>query len=173
MKKSEILLAKEKAAEYFLNLPEYRKCSSVMFYVSIHNEVDTYNLIDQALEDGKKVLLPKCRAGNKVIEAIEIKNTTADLRRGLFGILEPVNNLVPNTLVSEIDVIVVPCVGVDRKGNRLGRGAGYYDRFLKNCVPGACKIGFAYDFQLFEYIPNNDYDIPVNIVITEKEIIRC
>jgi 5-formyltetrahydrofolate cyclo-ligase len=74
--------------------------------------------------------------------------------------------------IERIDLVIVPALAFDRAGNRLGRGGGFYDRFLARPGLGASKIGLAFDEQIVDTIPVGPNDIPVDIVVTDKEIIR-
>ena len=72
----------------------------------------------------------------------------------------------------KLDLVIVPGIAFDKKGHRIGYGYGYYDRFLKTIKKKAVKIGLAFDFQLIESIPEEEHDVPMNIVVTDKEILR-
>ena len=81
-----------------------------------------------------------------------------------FGIGEPTGPVY--TQVDQVEMIVVPGVAFDRKGNRMGRGRGFYDRLLKS-TPNAYKVGVAFDFQMLDDIPMEPFDVPMDDVITE------
>lgn len=89
-----------------------------------------------------------------------------DLKKGAYGILEP--SVVKTADEKDIDVILVPGLAFDRHGGRMGFGKGYYDRLLETSI--AVKIGLCYDFQLFDTIPTESHDVPMDFIITEKEI---
>ena len=131
----------------------------VMAYYSLPDEVCTHGLINDLVAEGKTVLLPKVTGDN----TMELRHYTGrnDLQEGAFHILEPVGEQF--TDVVSIDVVLVPGVAFDTEGRRLGRGRGYYDRFLRACM--ARTIGICFDFQKVEEVPVDDFDIPVDIVI--------
>lgn len=140
----------------------------IFFYYGCGYEVRTEEMIRDALNAGKRVFLPKVISGNDMV-FIEILSPE-DTEYGAFGIPEPVyDEMKP---ASECpDIVIVPCVAVDRYGNRAGHGRGYYDRYLKSMqqVPFICP---AFDCQIFDHIETDDNDIRMDIIITEKEIIR-
>jgi 5-formyltetrahydrofolate cyclo-ligase len=146
-------------------LAEYSAAKTVMFYAPIKQEVDTTGMISLALRE-KTVCLPVVRGGEIVPVEVEDESWLA---RGRFGIIEPrAGNPVD---AKDIDVVIVPGIGFDVRGNRLGYGRGYYDRFLKTAR--AAKIGLAYDFQVVEALPVHDHDVRVDRIITESKIIDC
>jgi len=146
------------------SLPAFKKVKIVMFYASKDEEAKTDEMIDEALGAGKRVALPRCTSLKTIIPK-EITDRKKDLEKGAFGICEP-KECKKDISTEEIDVIVVPGVAFDKKGARLGRGKGYYDRFLKNLSPDKVTIGLAFDFQIVENLPKDSHDIPVSQVIT-------
>jgi 5-formyltetrahydrofolate cyclo-ligase len=93
----------------------------------------------------------------------------SELVGGAYGILEP--RMCRPVPVEDLQVIIVPALAVDKKGNRLGFGAGFYDRFLHDVqVP---VIALTYDFQVVPKVPKEVTDVPVSFIVTENEIIRC
>ena len=91
-----------------------------------------------------------------------------DLEPGSYGILEPKKDKIIEMLIESIDIIIVPGVGFDELGCRLGHGAGYYDNLLKKSI-NATHIGLAFEFQIVEKVPIESHDLPVDIIITEKD----
>lgn len=116
----------EKIISNLLSMPVMKESRTVLMYYSLDDEVNTHDAIDRLVADGKTVLLPVVIGDN----AMELHRYTGpgDLRVGSYGIKEPVGPLYSD--YGEIDVAIVPGMGFDRNGNRLGRGKGYYDRFL-------------------------------------------
>lgn len=142
----------------------------VFAYYSLPDEVCTRQLVDDLLAEGKTVLLPKVVSE----EAMEwcIYKGPQDLQEGSFRIMEPAENHGDRSLDSTLQradqgtvaVILVPGMAFDAKGHRLGRGRGYYDRFLA-AYPHIYKIGVCFDFQKVEEVPTDDFDIAVDEVI--------
>lgn len=141
--------------------PTIQKANTIGLYYSLPDEVDTHDLIDILLQKGKKIILPKV-IDDSNIEMREYSNSK-DMEVGSYHIQEPIGKNFED--YSSIDVIIVPGVAFDNQGNRLGRGKGYYDRFLKK-IPATKKIGICFDFQMIEQIPTEKNDIPMDDIIT-------
>ena len=150
--------------EKLFSLPEFKKAECIMFYASKDDEVDTSEMIDEALGMGKRVALPRCTSLQTVIPKV-IGNRKADLEKSTYGICEP-RECQKNAKLEEIDIIVVPGIAFDRHNRRLGRGKGYYDKFLGGLPRDSVSIGIAFDFQLVKNLPYDPYDVPVSKVIT-------
>lgn len=134
--------------------------STVLLYYSLPDEVDTHAFLDELRSAGKIVLLPRVvDAGTMVLHRYTGR---ADLSEGAFGIMEPVGE--PFTDYAAIDVAVIPGMAFDADGHRLGRGRGYYDRFLSS-VPYIYKIGVCFDFQKVEAVPVEATDVSVDVVV--------
>lgn len=142
---------------------EFREAKTVMFYVSLPEEVNTRRMIQRSLRLGKRVVVP--RVAHRHLEAVSIRNVTRDLARGRFGLLEPKKHL-PTVSPWEIDLAVAPGIAFDAKGNRLGRGGGYYDRFLKRLSGRVPVIGLAFKLQRLSSLPTSSRDIPVTTLIS-------
>ena len=157
--------------ETIMKLPEFLNCKNIMLYLSFGNEVNTYALARWCLENGKKVIVPYCINETREIIPFEINNLTSDLTKSSFGIMEPKHNLLQKADLEEVDLIIVPGVVFDEYCNRIGFGAGYYDRFLPKRAKNTCTMGIAYDYQVINKIPTGVYDVPLDFIITEKRII--
>ncbi len=145
---------------------EVKNAETVFCYSAYAGEVETDLLIDALLGMGKKVCLPLCDKNTNTMTAREIKSRS-ELALGAYGILEPSGKEI---LPEEIDFIIVPMVAFDKKRTRLGYGGGYYDRYLPKTK--AFKCGIAYSFQQAENLPRGEYDILLDMIITEKEVIE-
>lgn len=142
----------------------------VFAYYSLPDEVCTHQLVDDLLAEGKTVFLPKVVSE----ESMEWSVYTGpqDLQEGDLRIMEPAGNhgdcffceQEAKQLNGSVPVILVPGMAFDAKGHRLGRGRGYYDRFLA-AYPHIYKIGVCFDFQKVEEVPTDDFDIAVDEVI--------
>ncbi len=146
----------------------YSHAEVLALYYSIHNEVDTRELIELSLGTGKKVLLPAVYKGSLLFR--ELKDTS-HLHKGKFGIPEPPAD---NTAFApdSADLIVLPGVAFDEKGNRVGYGKGYYDRSLHHLEGQGRLVGICFDFQLIEKIAGEPHDVKVDMVITEKRVVN-
>ncbi len=152
-------------------LEEYGKTDIILTYASYNGEADTYRLIERALADGKKVGCPVSDVGSGVplLDFYYILSQD-DLTEGYKGIPEPDVNKCMKVQYDDISraLIIVPLVGYDDEGNRLGYGMGFYDRFLAGHeYPVA--VGIAYSCQRCEKLPVDEYDVRPDIIITEGE----
>lgn len=162
----------EKIINKLKKIPIYKTSKTVMVYLSFGNEVDSEEIIKDCLESGKRVLLPFCDNTDMSMTPTEIKSLDIDLVEDNIGYIQPNKETLSPVDLSEIDLIIVPGISFDRKGYRIGFGAGYYDRFLGRVNFEIPTIGLAYDFQIIDsLIEMEDYDIPVDYVMTEDRII--
>lgn len=136
---------------------------AVLMYYPLHDEVNVIPLLDWLITSGKRVYLPE------VISETEMtihRYVDADsLEVGAYGIKEPSDLPVSREEEQSIDVAIVPGMAFDRRCNRLGRGKGYYDRFLAR-VPDIYILGVCFPFQLVENVPSDENDVKVHEVIT-------
>ena len=146
---------------------EFRAAKTIFFYAAKGNEVEAEGMIEELLSSGKKVGLPIVKG--KEIFFSQIFNY-GKLLPSTFGILEP-DEEHPISL-DGVDLIIVPGIVFDSRGNRIGFGRGFYDRFLKK-IPDAFKIGLAFEIQIVEAIPETLTDIPVDKIVTERKVINC
>ena len=139
--------------------PRLRDAKTILAYYSLPDEVNTHQLIDELVVEGKTVLLPKVLDD----ETMKLRRYTGrqDLSEGSFHIMEPVGE--PFSDYSEIDLSLIPGMAFDAQGNRLGRGKGYYDRFLR--AMSVRTIGVCFDFQRVDEVPTDENDVAVDEVI--------
>lgn len=150
-------------------LEEYKKAEVLLTYVPLRSEVNTYPLIERALAEGKRVAVPRCIEGKHHMEFYFI-HSIDELEKGSFNLLEP-HPRRERLYTGHEGFCVLPGLAFDRRGTRLGYGCGYYDRFLqkfKGVTAGVCFSQLLSEKQL----PTGRYDIPANIVVTNKEVIR-
>ncbi len=143
-----------------LSLDAYKKAKTIMVYLSYRGEVDTLKIIETIKKDGKNLCAPVCE--NKTLMVAKSFESIKDLKKGAYGILEPCGKAV-----KDIDLILVPGVAFNEKRHRIGYGAGYYDRFLKENK--AKNIGLFYEMQKADFI-NDETDVSLDIIITENKI---
>lgn len=159
----------------FLNLRENRffdNSTHIMVYLDFKHEVKTDFIINYCLEHGKKVYIPICIPETHELCISRITNLK-ELKSGHFGIREPMTEYIRLSDSNLIDLVLVPGVAFDSAGNRIGFGAGYYDRFMKRLNPGAVKAALAYSFQVVDSVPSDEYDIPADYIVTEKGTVNC
>ncbi len=143
---------------------EWQQANVICLYMSEPEEVGTQELFIGALNEKKEVVLP--RSGKNGL-TLHRARSLADLTRGAFGILEPKSScekIVPG----DVDLFIVPGLAFDRQGNRLGSGKGFYDRLLSGLQ--GIKIGLAYRVQVVAQVPHSSYDVPMDMVVTEKGV---
>jgi len=150
-------------------LPEFRKARQVLFYASFDGEVETGRMIRQAFGLGKRVALPTIVVKEKKIIPISVDNYEEDLETGPYGIQQPRPTSSRAVSLEEIDLAIVPGVAFDKSCNRLGRGEGYYDRFLKDLPPHIPSVGLAFHFQVVDRLPHREHDVPVSLVLTDLQ----
>lgn len=143
--------------------PEFRQAQSVALYHALPDEVQTARFLEK-WHTKKQLFLPVVK-GDEIY--FELFRGEQHLQAGAFGIREPI--LRQANRISAFDLIIIPGVAFDRQLNRMGRGKGYYDRFLAQST--AYKTGICFEFQLLEQIPATSFDIKMDRIITEKEII--
>lgn len=144
-----------------------------MLFISFNNEVLTKPIIDNSIKHEKQVFIPVTVPKTKEIIVSELLNFEEDLEVGTFGLLEPKKDFLRPYSPEQLDLIIVPGVAFDSRGYRIGYGAGYYDRFLAKIDNDVPKISLAFDMQIINHVPNEEYDIPVDYIITESNFIEC
>jgi len=147
-------------------LQEFRKAGTILFYLPIHGEVNLRGLFSKFVLN-KKFILPRIK-DEKTLHLYHIDDLE-DTAPGKFKIPEPKLHL-QRAAASEVDLALVPGVAFAKSGHRIGYGKGFYDRLIKK-IKGP-KIGIAYDFQMVENIPAEKHDTPMDIIVTEKRILR-
>lgn len=148
------------ATTRLLELAEVKAAHTVMLYCALPDEVQTLPLIRALKDEGKRILLPAVTGATEM--ELRVYETDNDLRTGSFGIMEPAGRAFTKT--EEIDVMIIPGMAFDAAGNRLGRGKGYYDRFLA-MAHRAYRIGVCFPFQMFDEIPAGEFDVKMDKVI--------
>ncbi|MFA7637558.1 MAG: 5-formyltetrahydrofolate cyclo-ligase [Monoglobales bacterium] len=167
MSEAEVHEKSSAAADVFLSSGIYKNSDCIMIYMQLGNETDTSEIMKAAFRDGKKLVLPVTDPKGFEITPVLIAEDTT-FAQGTFSVTEPVGAKKAN--ISDIDVVIVPGLSFDKKGNRLGFGKGCYDKFLINA--NALKVGYCYDFQVLDEIPADEHDIKMDYLITEKGLVK-
>ena len=128
-----------------------------MFYISFDGEVNTQEMIKEAIELGKIIAAPACMGGRE-IKPCRLP-PRARLRKGPYGVSEPAVKKPVN--LEDLDLVIVPGVAFDKKGNRLGRGKGCYDYFLRKLPEKIPTVGLAFTFQILPSLPTTSDDVSV------------
>jgi 5-formyltetrahydrofolate cyclo-ligase len=154
-----------------MELPEFINSKNIMLYLSFNKEVNTYPLARWCLDNGKTVIAPYCIQSKREIVPYKITNLIDDLTKSTFGVMEPKQDTLEKVNIEDIDLIIVPGVVFDENCNRIGFGAGYYDRFLPKRLKTTPVIGIAYDYQIIDKVPIDEYDVPLDYIITQERTI--
>ena len=144
--------------EKLFNLTEFKRAGYVMFYIATDNEVETNFMIAEAQKIGKKIAVPVIFKGEKRLIASLLENFK-ELTPGPYKLLQPQNKYIREIPKEKIDLVVVPGLAFDKEGHRLGRGGGYYDRFLADFPSDTPRIGLAFDFQVVKSLPFLSHDV--------------
>jgi 5-formyltetrahydrofolate cyclo-ligase len=160
----------EAACERLIELPEYRRADALMLFLSTPHEIDTTPLAVRAWDDGKRVLAPAVFWEQRRMLPVEIRSLSSDVRAGPSGIREPAGDRT--AAIGEIDLVVVPGLAFDQAGNRLGRGRGFYDRFLAHRDFRATICALAFEEQLVERLPAEPHDMRIHILVTDAAVRR-
>lgn len=151
-----------------INFNKYQKAKTLLCFVSTDIEVDTRKLINHALDNGKKVAVPKCLDKNGNMEFFLI-NSLDELKEDSFGLLEPDENtavMLENYMDS---ICILPGFAFDNQGYRIGFGKGFYDRFLQKYT--GIKVGVCYNNCLANTLPHGRFDISADYLVTQKYVL--
>jgi 5-formyltetrahydrofolate cyclo-ligase len=167
-------------AQRVAGLPVVQAARTLMAFLSLPTEIDTWPLIRWAWGEGKRIAVPRIEAGGSpgertmtavILPPADVEGVAMHpaVRPGPLGILEVLG--APPLAAAELDVLLMPCHAVDRRGNRLGKGGGFFDRFLK--VPGlrAARIVLAFHEQVLDEVPVGEHDVPVEMIVSDAEVL--
>ncbi len=151
------------------NLWQYREAKTVLCYVSTDIEVDTFELLRRALDEGKTVAVPRCIDGTREMDFYGITDFS-QLSSGAFGVLEPDPARCEKLFDLSSGLCIIPALAYDRSGYRLGYGKGYYDRFLSRF--SGETVGLVYASCLYERLPHGKFDRCAERVVTENQVLN-
>lgn len=171
--KNTVLQKSRYVQKNLFNLQEYKTANTILFYISYNNEVHTHEMIQESINKGKTIAVPVIQNNNQTLTISKL-SSWKNLTKGPYNILQPKKESIQKLNINDLDLIIIPGVGFDLKGHRIGHGTGYYDKLLKNFhhTPPPF-IGLAFELQILEEIPVEQHDIPVNKIVTEKRVIIC
>ena len=159
--------ADRRITQRVLSLPAYRAARTVFAYVGTQREIDTREILQDVLRSGKRLCVPLC-TGDGIMVPKQILSLEA-LHPGAYGIQEPAAD-APEVPACEIDLALIPCVTCNHRGERLGQGGGYYDRFLGSC--SGEEVMLCREELIREVIPRETHDLKIGCVITDAGIWR-
>jgi len=151
---------------------QYKKANVIFAYASAKNEVETRSLLQDSINEGKTVCLPCSIKHSSQLEFFRVIDLNKDLKIGNYEIFEPIPDAQKIVLPQETELIIIPGVAFDLNLNRIGYGKGYYDNYLPITSKNIPKIALAFDFQILESVPSEANDIKMDMIITEKRIIK-
>ncbi len=154
-------------AQNLLSLSEVQAAQNIAAYMSFRNEVSTRELISKLVAAEKQIFIPYIADGK--IAFTKFKSFD-DFAVEKYNIPEPKNKAPVKP--DSIDLFIVPGIAFDSRGSRIGWGKGFYDKFLGENKISVPKVGVCYDFQVIENIPLEEHDVAVDIIVTEKRIIK-
>jgi 5-formyltetrahydrofolate cyclo-ligase len=152
----------------FLSDDIYKDAKCIMLYMPLGNEADTSTVIKKAYVDGKKVVFPVTDRDTGIITPVYAEKD-AIFSKGAFSVREPDGGVVAQ--LCDIDIILVPGIVFDRAGHRIGFGKGCYDKLLTDFK--GIKIGFCYSEQICDVVPEDEFDICMDYIISQDGIIKC
>ncbi|WP_078577052.1 5-formyltetrahydrofolate cyclo-ligase [Salipaludibacillus agaradhaerens] len=148
----------------------WKQASTIGVTVSIKNEINTLPIIEQAWQEGKQIVVPRCRRSDNSLLFYHL-TCWEELQESFYGLQEPDVNKCSLRKRCDIDLVIVPGLVFDEKGYRIGYGGGYYDRFLTGECPFS-TISLCYEFQVTKTLPIDTYDRPVNWLVTPERVIK-
>lgn len=154
--------------EQLIKLPLFQKSENLFIYLSFRSEVNTWKILDYALEQGKFVYAPITLTDEKKLLCCKVDDPKKQLQKDSYGILSPYfdkDRIVSSQL---IDLVLVPGLAFDLEKHRMGYGGGYYDRFVTTLSSSATTLALAFEEQLYEKIPLDPYDMKADHILTEK-----
>ena len=151
-----------------MEAPEYRRCSRLVAYAALPDELPLAPVVARARADGKRTLLP--RVTDRFEMVLSSVDRIEDLEPGRYGVREPPADAPVELLASDV-LVLVPGVAFDRRGGRLGRGGGSWDRSLAT-RRGAIVFGVGFELQVVEAVPQEEHDQPMDALVTEAGIRR-
>ena len=154
--------------EKLKNDPAYQQAETIMCFVSFGTEVHTHDFIQQALAEGKRILVPFIRSKKDGMLTSELKDFS-ELELGYFNILSPKPEYLRLT-EEDPDLVIMPAVAFCKNGFRIGYGGGFYDRYLARLTKRVPRIGIGFDVQVVDEVPVEEFDQPIDKLITEKAI---
>ncbi|HEX2093197.1 MAG TPA: 5-formyltetrahydrofolate cyclo-ligase [Longimicrobiaceae bacterium] len=152
-------------------VPEVAGARVLLLYASLPEEVPTDGIAREAWRRGIVVVYPRCVVNTREMTLHALERLEA-LRAGSFGIREPDETVCPLVSVEKIDAVLVPGLGWDRRGGRIGRGAGYYDRLFADARWRGFRCGIFFAVQEAPEVPVDPWDTPLDAVVTERETIH-
>lgn len=159
----------KKAGQNLITTEQFQKAGTIMTYLSLPHEADTSDVVLCAWQLGKTVVAPRISWQQRHMIPVEIKTLDNGFSEEVYGLRNPVQGApIP---FEQIDLVLAPGLVFDKKGNRLGRGGSYYDRFFTHNNLRAARCGFAFAEQLVDAVPITERDVPMNLLVTDRQVL--
>ena len=171
LSKKDIIEYSEIIANKLYEMDYYKNAKRLMSFISFKDEIHTHEIIKTSISEGKSIVVPITFPERKELKVSEVLDFS-ELEIGFYDILTPKEEFIRFVDPSTIDLILMPGVVFAKDGYRIGYGGGYYDRFLSKLDKKVMKIALAFDLQIVDTVPTESFDIPVDIIITEKRVIN-
>ena len=166
MSQQEWKVKSETICKRLISMPVYQEAETILIFMNVSHEPETVKIIRHAFTSGKTVAVPKCEGRDLVFYRID---SIDDVSPGHFSVPEPVNTDDKHRVrMTDKSLVILPGLAFDKKGFRLGYGAGFYDRYLKD-DPYRNKLMIAFSFQEAGQVPTHPGDVPVDWIVTDKE----
>ncbi len=165
-----------KSHQIALNLfqtDEYLTCRHALVYMATPLEVQTKEVMQDSWRRGKSVYIPIVDKSSKSMGISLLTGLDIGFDSGPFGIKEPKREFLNMQVPSVLDLVIAPGLAFDYRGGRIGYGGGYYDRYMKTVSKGTPLLALSFDFQVFESLPQAEWDVSAHKVITESRVIEC
>ena len=160
-----------RACQSLLSLPQFRQAATVMAYIPLPDELDISPAIHAAWAQGKTVVMPRIIWDQHELKPIVTHDLAENLMAGRHGLREPAGS--EELSLADIDLAIVPAVGFDRRGHRMGRGGGFYDRFLAQPQLRANTVGITFSQQIVDELPSLSHDQAVQMIVTDSGVHHC
>jgi 5-formyltetrahydrofolate cyclo-ligase len=168
----EIKEAEQLIMNNLMSLNRFMLSQNVFCYLSFRSEVPTKDIIAHCQQQGKNVYIPKCVNETKEM-ILSLYDHEVKLAASNYGVQEPTKETIKIADRDILDIAIMPGAAFDSRGYRIGYGVGYYDKFFAHTQKKIFKIALAFSFQIIDEVPSDDFDIPVDCIITEKGIVMC
>jgi len=167
-----ILEKSNKIVDKLIKFDKYQQSEKIMLYIATKSEVQTQRIIESAQKDNKNIYIPLIIQEQQDLIPSLVIDFEKEIALGNLGIYQPKEEFHRLFPPSILDLIIVPGVAFTQRGHRLGRGGGYYDRFLKKLSGQVYSVALAFEMQIIKEMPLEESDMPVDCIITEKRIIQ-
>ncbi|MBS2969690.1 5-formyltetrahydrofolate cyclo-ligase [Metabacillus sp. KIGAM252] len=156
--------------QQFLTSPLWKNARTIGLTISQNREANTRSIIEKGWKEGKRIAVPKCFPASKEME-FRVITSFNQLETVYYGLQEPIPSMTDPVDKCDIEMLAVPGLCFDSRGYRIGYGGGYYDRYLQNFT--GHTVSLAFSCQVLPLVPSENFDVPVQRIITEKEVLHC